>query len=291
MHRKLICLISLVLLLSLVNIAPAPVWGPDWDNGASTADWNTGANWSTGFVPVNYNPTTATENPLVLAGSNYNGNYPSITGMTGADISGIVVGYEEFNFETATLTIDNSTLNLTYDLSIGYDREEVDFGASGWGEWVGRGSVYAIDSTVTIGDELRPGRYGVGLFEMTNSTVTANNGTIGEKGGYGHPDMGGDECIGTVTVNSGSLTIATDLEVAQEASSLGYINMYGGEVKIGTVLHMAMAVDSEAYVNLHAGSMLRTVALDMQAGGAATSIIKISPGAALVIDEIGRAHV
>lgn len=288
MHRKLICLISLVLLLCLANTAPAWDIHREWDNGASTSDWNTGTNWDTDTVP------DATSNTVIRAGSNNNGNYPTITGTGTA--AKTIVGYEEPGFDTAVLTIDNAVVTFAGDdLSIGYDREEIQVGGE-WGYFnIGRGAVYAIDSTVTIGDDLRPGRYGVGLFEMTNSTVTANGMLMAEKGGYGYLP-GSDECMATVNVNSGSLTFADRVTMSSAVTSLGYMNIGGGGsgnaalVETLGLFSMAMAEDAEAYINLYDGAIFRTVGLEIQPEAevaySATSLIKIYPGAALVIDGV-----
>ena len=281
MHRKLICLISLVLLLCLANTAPAWDIHREWDNGASTSDWNTGTNWDTDTVP------DATSNTVIRAGSNNNGNYPTITGTGTA--AKTIVGYEEPGFDTAVLTIDNAVVTFAGDdLSIGYDREEIQVGGE-WGYFnIGRGAVYAIDSTVTIGDDLRPGRYGVGLFEMTNSTVTSDGLILGEKGlrdgdELGYPGLG-IEAMGTLTVNSGSYTIASWAHMAEEESSRAYLNLHDGTVECQGLFEMATGENAEAYINLYGGTF-KTAGLEMQEGIiSATSIIDIYDGAELILD-------
>jgi len=191
MFRKLIYLVSFVLVLGLVGNVSADVIFND-----STGDhlWSTPENWATGALPT------------------LNDGYVRIFVVPGATImaneSFVVEGIHLGNTgEVAgALTLQGGTLEVLGALNCGFK---------------GPGTVNIIDGTLTVPGTLKIARDpgAVGHINLNGGTITANNFLMREK----------DGAVGTMDVRGGMLTIdGNETSLVQGYIDNGWITAYDG---------------------------------------------------------------
>jgi len=174
MCRKLICLISLVLLVGMAcNVSAVDV---NWDDTGADHLWSTASNWVGDSVPddtecaiVNY--VAAGEGPTIQTGIS-------------AHVDQLIVGSS--GQDTAEVTMTGGTLAVDIPLIVGHNKTNVGvFNLSG--------------GAVTVTNEIWMGRAGDGTLNMTGGTLTASNNALHIPQytyGTGHIQLDG----GTITV-------------------------------------------------------------------------------------------
>jgi hypothetical protein len=191
MFRKLVYLVSFVLVLGLVGNVSADIQFPD-----STGDhlWSTPANWATGALPTlndGYVRLFTLPGPIIMAGESY-------------VVSGIHLGN---NGEVAgALTLQGGTLEVLGALNCGFK---------------GPGTINMIDGTLLIPGTFKIARDpgAVGHINLNGGTITANNFLMREKEGS----------VGTMDVGGGMLTINGDqISLVQGYIDNGWITAYDG---------------------------------------------------------------
>ncbi len=213
MSKKMICLVSFVLVLSLVGDVAADL---NWTDTTGDHDWFTEGNWESGTVP------TAADKVLIdmLPG-------PTIVNE-GAVAGGVHVGCDS----TAALTLDGGTLELNVWSSVG-----------AWPAMC-EGTLYMNSGTIIADSSLNVGLEGSGTLNMTGGTITVGGDfTIGKEAtGTGHVNLhggiitaGGLEMrvkagsVGTMDVKAGTLIIdGNDLSLVQGYIDNGWITAYDG---------------------------------------------------------------
>jgi len=216
MFRKLICLVSFVLVLSLVGDVAADL---NWTDTTGDHDWFTEGNWESSTVP------TAADKVLIdmLPG-------PTIVNK-GAVAGGVHVGCDS----TGALTVDGGTLELNSWSSVG-----------AWPAMC-KGTLYMNSGTIIADSSLNVGLEGSGILNMTGGTITVGGDfTIGKEAtGTGHVNLdggiitaGGLEMrvkagsVGTMDITAGTLIIdGNDLSLVQGYidDPNGWITAYGGQ--------------------------------------------------------------
>ncbi|MCP4607886.1 MAG: hypothetical protein GY845_04130 [Planctomycetes bacterium] len=213
MFRKLACLVSFVLVLSLVGNVQAV----DWTDGGAGHLWSTPQNWSSGTLP------TRTDRV----------NIRSLPGATvaneGAESNTLSIG----SGDGAVLTIDGGTLSVYNWVPI----------ADGVGR---KGTLNVISGSMTVvGDDISVGREDEGTLNITGGTITVGNLRIGDRAaGTGHVNLDGGTIIinsnlrmrieagsvGTMDVKAGTLIVDGDaLSVVRGFIENGWITAYGGD--------------------------------------------------------------
>ena len=213
--RNLICLISLVLVLSLAGSAHADLW----TDGNGTGIWNDDLNWDTGAVPAGTNVVIdSLPGPSVQA-AGMTAHYINL----GDDITGAP--------STSGLTIDGGDLSSFY-LNIGHS--------------AGQTGTVTINSGAMSAQWVNVGRFGTGTLTMNGGTFTGtggiwlasnsatepghiqlNDGTVnaGSSGFW----MGDSGAPATMDIEAGTLIVDTDYEATiQGFIDNGWITAYGG---------------------------------------------------------------
>jgi len=215
MFRKMICLVSFVLVLSLVGDVQALTWVV-WTDGGPDHLWSTPKNWDTGTL------STAAEAAQInmLPG-------PTIANE-GAVAERVYVGVGG----TGVLTVDGGTLTT-----------------SGWVVLLGHnlgddGTLNMISGTINISAGLTVGYQGSGTINMTGGTITMVFFNIAEQAtATGHVNLDGgiitaenfgmrinDGSVGTMDVRAGTLiTDGNDLSIVQGYIDNGWITAYDGQ--------------------------------------------------------------
>ncbi|MBA7582571.1 hypothetical protein ES708_24502 [subsurface metagenome] len=216
MSKKMICLVSFVLVLGLVgNVQAVEVI---WTDAGPDHLWSTPANWDTLTLP------TAADKVLIdmLPG-------PTIVNE-GAVAGGVHVGCDS----TAALTLDGGTLELNAWSSIG-----------AWPAMC-KGTLYMNSGTIIADSSLNVGLEGSGILSMTGGTIIVSNFTIGKEAtGIGHVNLYGGiitadrldmrrntGSVGTMDVRAGTLIIdGNDLSLVQGYidDPNGWITAYDGQ--------------------------------------------------------------
>ena len=212
MFRKLICLVSLVLVLSLMG----DVQAAEWTDGGPDHLWSTPTNWDIGTLP------TRTDRVHIR----------SLPGPTvaneGAESNTLPIGSDA----GAALTVDGGTLNV-------YNWVPV---ADGPGRI---GTLNMISGAMkVVGDDISVGREGEGTLNITGGTITVGNLRIGDRAtGTGVVNLDGGTIIinnnlrmriesgsvGTMDVKAGTLLIDGDsLSTVQGFIDNGWITAYDG---------------------------------------------------------------
>jgi len=212
MFRKLICLVSFVLVLSLMG----DVQAAEWTDGGPDHLWSTPTNWDIGTLP------TRTDRVHIR----------SLPGPTvaneGAESNTLPVGSDT----GAALTVDGGTLNV-------YNWVPV---ADGPGRI---GTLNMISGAMTVvDDDISVGREGEGTLNITGGTITVGNLRIGDRAtGTGVVNLDGGTIIinnnlrmriesgsvGTMDVQAGTLIIDGDsLSTVQGFIDNGWITAYDG---------------------------------------------------------------
>jgi hypothetical protein len=189
--RKLIWLVSFVLVLGLVGNVSADIQFPD-----TTGDhlWSTPANWATGALPTlndGYVRLFTLPGPIIMAGESYvvNGIHLGNTG----DVAG-------------ALTLQGGTLEVLGALNCGFK---------------GPGTINMIDGTLLIPGTFKIARDpgSVGHINLNGGTISANNFLMREK----------EDSVGTMDVGGGMLTVNGDqISLIQEYIDNGWITTYEG---------------------------------------------------------------
>ena len=227
MCRKMIYLISFVLLVGLTNSALA-----DW-TGAVSSDWYNAGNW-TGAVPAS-GETASIDSPTLLT-------WPIIDGGT-ADTGQLRIGYTATYQGELTVT-GGATLNVNGELRIGRKSND------GSGQAVGILYISGATTTINVADQIENGRHGHGTINMSGGylhcdtvlqlayrfdgtgTVYLSGGTIDLGGNPGIVVYGNDGVPDTalIDISGGTLTLAGNQVSDIEAFiSDGIIIGYGGE--------------------------------------------------------------
>ena len=191
MFRKLIYLVSFVLVLGLVGNVQADVKFND-----ITGDhlWSTPENWATGAVPTTadgYVRIFVVPGPTVMANEVF-------------VINGIHLGNDNSG-EAGAMTVQGGTLEVG-TINCGYK---------------GTGTINMIGGTITVGNNLKIGREpaAIGHVNLNGGTISANNFLMREK----------DGSVGTIDVRGGMLTINDDmLSLVQGYIDNGWITAYDG---------------------------------------------------------------
>ena len=213
MFRKLICLVSFVLVLSLmVDVQAAVV---NWTGAGADDLWSTPENWSSGALP------TAGDKARIQAvpGARIvNEGAVALDSWVGAGQSG-------------DLTVDGGTLTTSSFIVVARQAS-------------GEGTLNMISGTITAGGNLYVGHTGVGTVNMTGGTITAptivlpHNGTghvnldggILGAGTLNMQQVAGTEIVGTMDVRAGTLILnGNDLAVVQGYIDNGWITAYEGQ--------------------------------------------------------------
>ena len=191
MFRKLVYLVSFVLVLGLVGNVSADIQFPD-----TTGDhlWSTPANWATGALPTlndGYVRLFTLPGPIIMAGESYvvNGIHLGNTG----EVAG-------------ALTLQGGTLEVLGALNCGYK---------------GPGTINIIDGTLMVPGTLKIARDpgAVGHINLNGGTITANSFLMREK----------EDAVGTMDVGGGMLTINGDqISLLQGYIDDGWITAYDG---------------------------------------------------------------
>ena len=207
MFKKLICLVSFVLVLSLVGgVQAANVF---WTDAGPDSLWSTPENWDTGTLPTSADLVRINSLPG-----------PTVANE-GAVANAILVGPEG---NTGALTIDGGILTT---------QSWVPFGHGG-----GDGKLNMISGTFNIGNNFWPGSNGgTGTVNMTGGIITCTNFQIPNEG-TGHVDLHGGtistgnfgmKTSGKMDVTTGTLTISGDrLSLVQGYIDSSLITAYGG---------------------------------------------------------------
>jgi hypothetical protein len=191
MLRKLIYLVSFVLVLPLVGNVSADIQFPD-----TTGDhlWSTQENWATGALPTlndGYVRLFTIPGPTIMAGESYvvNGIHLGNTG----EVAG-------------ALTLQGGTLEVLGALNCGFK---------------GPGTIDMIDGTLLIPGTLKIARDpgAIGNINLKGGTISANIFLMREK----------DGAVGMMDVGGGMLTVNGDqISLVQEYIDNGWITTYDG---------------------------------------------------------------
>ena len=211
MSKKMICLVSFVLVLYLVGDVQAAT--VTWTDAGPDHLWSTPANWNTGTVPTS-------------------GDWVRIGGLPGPTIAneGAVAAKTLLGTtDTSELTVDGGTLVNT--------RFEI-------GAWADIKGTLNMNSGTIANNDLLLGVQGPGTLNMTGGTIiVGRNFQIASATGTGHVNLNGgiitannfamrEEAgsVGTMDVTAGTLIIdGNDLSKVQGYIDNGSITAYDGQ--------------------------------------------------------------
>jgi len=216
MFRKMICLVSLVLVLGLVGDVQAD--DVDWTDDGPDHLWSTPTNWATGTVP--------TSDDLVLINVTPG---PIIDANVDAVADGILSG---FGGTTGDLTMDGGTLTFGW----GHIGEDAD----------GYGTINMNSGTITVANGFTVGDWGVGTLNMTGGNFIVGDDFViagGSPTAIGHVNLDGgtitagwlgmrwdEDAVGTMDVRAGTLILThNELGWVQECIDNGWITSYDGQ--------------------------------------------------------------
>ena len=195
MCRKLLCLTSFVLVLSLVGDVSAI--DTTWTDNTGDHNWFTAGNWDTGTLP------TSDDNAII-------GLLPGPTIANEGAVAKLVrVGYQGL---IGALTVDGGTLTLT-----------------GWSD-VGQGSgstgtLNMISGSINItAGGLHMGYMGDGTLNMTGGTITMSSWLFIAR----HPT-----CTSHVNLDGGIIT-AGNFRMRENAGAIGTMDVRAGTLIINT---------------------------------------------------------
>ena len=192
MLRKLIYLVSFVLVLGLVGNVSADVM---WNDSTGDHLWSTPENWATGAIPTladGYVRIFMVPGPTVMANESFvvNGIHLGNTG----EVAG-------------ALTLQGGTLEVLGALNCGFK---------------GPGTIDMIDGTLTVPGTLKIARDpgAVGHINLDGGTISANSFLMRENEG----------AVGTMDVGGGMLTTnGDDTALIQGYIDNGWITAYDGD--------------------------------------------------------------
>jgi len=238
MFRKMICLVSFVLVLYLVGDVQADT--VTWTDTTGNHLWSTTRNWDRLTLPTSVDAAEINmlPGPIIV-------NEGAV-----ADVVWVGSGSN-----TGALTVDGGTLTVTKWIALGSDEG-------------GDGTLNMNSGTITVGTWLEVGYEGLGTLNMNGGSLTLTggmtvawlsnstghlnlNGGIITAGNFG---MSGDaNSVGTMDVKTGTLIINGDkLSPVQGYIDNGWITAYGGN---GTLL-LDYDVTNEGKTTLKAVHML-----------------------------------
>jgi len=194
MFRKLIYLVSFVLVLGLVGNVSADV---KWNDSTNDHLWSTPENWATGAVPTTADGYVRI---FMLPGPTIIANEVVVAG-------GIHLGNDNSS-EAGALTVQGGTLEVG-TINCGYK---------------GTGTINMIDGTLTVTNNLKIAREptAIGHINLNGGTISTNNFLMREKG----------DAVGTMDVRGGMLTIDGDeTSLVQGYIDNGWITIYDGNGK------------------------------------------------------------
>ena len=191
MFRKLVYLVSLVLVLGLVGNVFADVIFND-----STSDhlWSTPENWATGAIPTladGYVRIFTVPGPTVMANEVF-------------VVNGIHLGNDNGS-QAGALTVQGGTLEVE-TINCGYK---------------GTGTINIINGTLMVTGTLKIAREptAIGHINLDGGTISTNNFLMREKEG----------AVGTMDVSGGMLTVdGNDISLVQGYIDNGWITSYDG---------------------------------------------------------------
>jgi len=219
MFRKMICLVSFVLVLSLAGeVQAVQTW-----IGAPDSDWFTATNWDPTGVP--------TDVDHAKIGTQATPGGPTIA-SAGAVADKVTIGNW---YGIGTLTVGSSgTLAVTSDLI-----NAMDGGTAG--------TINLNGGSITVGSSFHVARAGEGTLNMTGGTITMPNWwfTIGYlDGSIAHVQLDGgtinadgpfemrrnNGSVGTMDIKAGTLILAGDkVSTVQGYIDNGWITAYDGQ--------------------------------------------------------------
>lgn len=191
MFRKMVCLVSFVLLLGLVGNVSADVM---WNDSTGDHLWNTPENWATGAVPTTadgYVRIFMVPGPTVMANEAFL-------------VNGIHLGNDN-DGQVGALTVQGGTLEVG-TINCGFK---------------GTGTINMIGGTLIVTGNLKIAREpaGIGHINLNGGTISTNNFLMREK----------DGAVGTMDVGGGMLTIDGDeTSLVQGYIDNGWITAYDG---------------------------------------------------------------
>lgn len=219
MSGKLICLISLAVVLGLAGNTRAADY-KDWDDG-DPADhlWSSPANWGPDGLPTMIGNSG---NRTRIESGSGNGNYPILDATifdvdpNGAFADRVYVGDSHGDGSTAELRVtDGAKLTISDDLNIAYGNDS-------------HGICYVSgpDTIIEIRDDIKVGRRGDGTLMM-------NGGTINVSGVIEIPSNTDTDSInkGHLQLNGGTITCGA-LTMRPNSYSTGTVDVRGGTLII-----------------------------------------------------------
>lgn len=191
MFRKMVCLVSFVLVLGLVGNVSADMM---WNDSTGDHLWNTPENWATGAVPTTadgYVRIFMVPGPTVMANEAFL-------------VNGIHLGNDN-DGQVGALTVQGGTLEVG-TINCGFK---------------GTGTINMIGGTLIVTGNLKIAREpaAIGHINLNGGTISTNNFLMREK----------DGAVGTMDVGGGMLTIdGNETSLVQGYSDNGWITAYDG---------------------------------------------------------------
>jgi len=245
MFRKMICLVSFVLALSLVgNVQAATV---NWTDAGPDNLWSTPTNWDSGTIPTTDDivrikmipgPTIANEGAVaykvqVAQGSSSTGELTVVGGtFTVSNWFTSAQGVDS----NAILNINSGTITAGAGFNVAYQ---------------GSGTLNMTGGTITVTGELYIAQQSVatGHANLDGGTITTSSFSMRGQAGS----------VGTMDIRAGTLIIdGNDLSLVQEYIDEGWITAYDGN---GT-LSLDYDVTNEGKTTLKAIHMLNPIPAD-----------------------------
>jgi len=219
MSKKLVCLISIVVLLGLAGNAPAADYR-DWDDGDFANHlWSSPANWNPEGLPTMIGDSN---NRTRIESGSGGGDYPTLDSTifdvdpNGAFADRLYVGHEQGDGSTAKLWVtDGAKLTIGDDLNIAYDDDS-------------HGICYVSgpDTVIEIMDDIKVGRRGDGKLMMNGGTINVS-GTIEIPSGTDTQSLN----IGHLQLNAGTINCDA-VTMKPNPYSTGTVDVRGGTLII-----------------------------------------------------------
>ena len=200
---------STIVLSMLVAASSVFAVNNEWIGG-TTGDYNDAANWNKGHAPAGEDAMIREAGGVSIDLSSSPSTNPRHLFL--ANSGGAL----------NELTINNSTLNATGHVRVGYDRSA----------WTGSGAANGLltlnNATVTVGQNLEIGAAdgsststGTGVVVMNDGTLNATQIILGTKA----------NTVGTLTLNGGATTV-NNFKLALHAGSIATLNLNGGSLTV-----------------------------------------------------------
>jgi outer membrane autotransporter protein len=235
-----------------------------WLGTASTDNWNTPANWSTGNLPGtggSLDTTVVAGSPFVpqpvISSPTFQGYLVRIGDATAAASPSPLVG---------ALTIDsNGSLVLTRYMAVGYSNNSN-----------GLLNVTGPNASLTITDQNGIGALYVALGNNSVGTVNISGGASVSTVGF--VDVaGGTGSVGTVTVDSSTLSVGSSLFLGDVGN--GSLTVSNGNVTVGGSLFVGNSGQATLTIaNGGQASAASGVTIAQNAGSTGSLIIGAAPG-------------